>query len=876
MQEFVYDAFWAKMTPDREFPAEVRRLCNGLFGSLAVRARKVDTRALLLRDMTDLFIETLELYRDTRDSVGAEELEKMTPLARDRALRLEMRAEGNLHPALYSNESHYEVLKQLADGVLALMLDVRDYDRPILRSATREILLSAILKPCIQFLMPVFFNRLAVQYLEGDFPEPDPEAEVERLEGEQALEQRAAATAQAEAGESRMPAAYKHKHLRNSASIEAVNQGRAGPAPTPGGSALDRGHDSPSPARGPLGGNPSRPAAGKPEPLPPGPARAGSGSAGREEIRRQGGAGDASQEAMAPDGPRSEGAPSPGPSSESARTKPGRADASERAGNSSRGQKRMGRRNLEREATGFQGRPFTNVVAAELNNERRSREYVVFNIRVNDDAREWTVLRRFRNFEQLHRRLRGVHGFAGSLPPKRYFFHSNSWAFVEERREQLDLYLKCITSDPEFCRCDEVFDFLNPWSSAYALDNDASLLHVVSSNLDHARHNVKSRVKGARRRPRANAGPAAYGELIDEGQLTGSSSRARSEAAHAIPHAASEASMASMRETAASSPTGSSARALGTSLHGGPPSEQSYGQPERAARRSSSGSHAPHLLRSTSDGELIKEGNGGSAPSEHSPQGADDPGGAASGVETTGPVDEHSEEEDWEDGREHSGGSSSVPAAAAPRALDSSFEDESIGISRPLYYLADAVFELQTHGFIWRQVTVVVKQMLSLVAGGTVDLFIAQRLHDVSSSHTIARLLLRLRNILWPGGVWFATARARVLAEQGKPPPPSVVPPGGFSRDDWFKLEMETALEDAEMANRLKDILLNRAKPSLVRIVGRTRYFNAVNDIYNILQSPTYMMQLAHGILEIIFIHLMPELKPLLDDIRSPPASRHF
>ncbi len=59
--------------------------------------------------MTDLFIETLELYRDTRESVGAANLEKMTPLARDRALRLEMRAEGNLHPALYGNDAHYEV-----------------------------------------------------------------------------------------------------------------------------------------------------------------------------------------------------------------------------------------------------------------------------------------------------------------------------------------------------------------------------------------------------------------------------------------------------------------------------------------------------------------------------------------------------------------------------------------------------------------------------------------------------------------------------------------------------------------------------------------------------------------------------------------------
>lgn len=99
------------------------------------------------------------------------------------------------------------------------------------------------------------------------------------------------------------------------------------------------------------------------------------------------------------------------------------------------------------QAVAFHGQPFTKVVAAELNAERRSREYVVFNIRCHDDAFEWTVLRRFRNFEQLHKRLRNAHGFGGSLPPKRYFGSSNSWEFVEERREQLDEYLRKVTKE---------------------------------------------------------------------------------------------------------------------------------------------------------------------------------------------------------------------------------------------------------------------------------------------------------------------------------------------------------------------------------------------------------------------------------------------
>lgn len=35
-----------------------------------------------------------------------------------------------------------------------------------------------------------------------------------------------------------------------------------------------------------------------------------------------------------------------------------------------------------------------------------AKDYIVYKIRVADDVSEWTVTRRFRNFEALHRRLR--------------------------------------------------------------------------------------------------------------------------------------------------------------------------------------------------------------------------------------------------------------------------------------------------------------------------------------------------------------------------------------------------------------------------------------------------------------------------------------
>lgn len=46
--QFIYDAWYAYLTPDREFPREVRGMLNRAFGELAHAARALDLRQLLL------------------------------------------------------------------------------------------------------------------------------------------------------------------------------------------------------------------------------------------------------------------------------------------------------------------------------------------------------------------------------------------------------------------------------------------------------------------------------------------------------------------------------------------------------------------------------------------------------------------------------------------------------------------------------------------------------------------------------------------------------------------------------------------------------------------------------------------------------------
>lgn len=97
---------------------------------------------------------------------------------------------------------------------------------------------------------------------------------------------------------------------------------------------------------------------------------------------------------------------------------------------------------------GFEGQPRAHVVAAEMLSEGKV-SFVAYKIRVSDSAAEWTVARRFKNFELFHRRMRNVPGYQAVLPPKRILFHGKSSEFVEERRLRLHNYLQA----SRLCAC---------------------------------------------------------------------------------------------------------------------------------------------------------------------------------------------------------------------------------------------------------------------------------------------------------------------------------------------------------------------------------------------------------------------------------------
>lgn len=179
--QFIYDAWYTSLTPDREFPAETRRILNTAFGTLAQRARRIDTRQLLRcvpvdtinsndehahRDATDLLIQNLELYRDTRYSIWGNDPPQGDLAKRERALRNEMQADGNLHPALAQPNGQYRVLHAVSEGLSVMLLGKTMSHTTLARVFVRELLSSCVLRPVMMLLTPYQINKMALYVLQ--------------------------------------------------------------------------------------------------------------------------------------------------------------------------------------------------------------------------------------------------------------------------------------------------------------------------------------------------------------------------------------------------------------------------------------------------------------------------------------------------------------------------------------------------------------------------------------------------------------------------------------------------------------------------------------------------------------------------------------
>ncbi|KAK9282324.1 hypothetical protein L1049_005238 [Liquidambar formosana] len=114
-----------------------------------------------------------------------------------------------------------------------------------------------------------------------------------------------------------------------------------------------------------------------------------------------------------------------------------------------------------------------------------SRTFAVYSISVTDaNNNSWSIKRRFRHFEELHRRLKVFSEYNLHLPPKHFLSTGLDMPVIQERCKLLDKYLKKLLQLPTVSGSIEVWDFLSVDSQTYMFSNSISILETLSVDLD--------------------------------------------------------------------------------------------------------------------------------------------------------------------------------------------------------------------------------------------------------------------------------------------------------------------------------------------------------------------------------------------------------
>ncbi|XP_071731890.1 uncharacterized protein [Rutidosis leptorrhynchoides] len=112
-----------------------------------------------------------------------------------------------------------------------------------------------------------------------------------------------------------------------------------------------------------------------------------------------------------------------------------------------------------------------------------SKTFAVYPISVTDvNNVSWSIKRRFRHFEELHRRLKEYPEYNLHLPPKHFLSTGLDVDVILERCQLLDIYLKRLMQLSSISGSIEVWDFLSVDSQTYSFSNSLSIIETLSVN----------------------------------------------------------------------------------------------------------------------------------------------------------------------------------------------------------------------------------------------------------------------------------------------------------------------------------------------------------------------------------------------------------
>lgn len=318
--------------------------------------------------------------------------------------------------------------------------------------------------------------------------------------------------------------------------------------------------------------------------------------------------------------------------------------------------------------------------------------FAVYSIAVTDaNNHSWSIKRRFRHFEELHRRLKEFSKYNLSLPPKHFLSSGLDVPLIQERCKLLDRYLKRLLELPTISRSIEVWDFLSVDSQTYMFSDSLSIIQTLPVGVDDKQPERNAKVH--------NSAEVANSQLpfqVEEHLTTVNGSNTLTMHINK-KHPESENGGMSNRK-------GEQLIGMNTNKEGNPLCPDNSG----------------------SDTENMVQRMAYSNKSEVEWKGTLSNGGLSD--------------------------ASQIAEAVGDSPLPTKWVTPSLSV--PILDFIDVIFQLKDGGWIRRQAFWVAKQLLQLGMGDAFDDWLIDKIQLLRKGSVVANAIGRIEKILWPDGIF--------------------------------------------------------------------------------------------------------------------------
>ena len=171
VKDFVLYWYEESISPDPQFPNDVRDVLQSVLGKLGDRILRVNLPMFLLCDISYVLRHHLQWFSELRESANSKtDFEHLSRVDKNAVILEEFATAGHLHPACgLSGESNdprsIAYIRRIMSEILVRLLPEQDFHCSALRHLLREVLTCSVLAPLLESITPDVLNAAILQFL---------------------------------------------------------------------------------------------------------------------------------------------------------------------------------------------------------------------------------------------------------------------------------------------------------------------------------------------------------------------------------------------------------------------------------------------------------------------------------------------------------------------------------------------------------------------------------------------------------------------------------------------------------------------------------------------------------------------------------------